>query len=75
MDWIEQIKDLPTAWQESIWLHDRLETLSVKESIILSAAVLKDPPQSGADVINHLLRLRDYEVCYPVQSESQLGES
>ena len=74
MDWYERLNSLPAAWQESIWIHDRLETLTAKESIILSAAVMRRPPESGADSINHLLSLPDYEVCSPAGSYAQLGQ-
>ena len=74
MDLYERLNGLPTTWQESIWIHDRLETLTAKESIILSAATIRRPPENGTDVINHLLSLSDYEVCSPAGSYTQLGQ-
>lgn len=74
MDWYERLNSLPARWQETIWIHDRLDTLTAKESIILSAAMLRHPPENGADAINHLLSLPDYEVCAPAGSYTQLGQ-
>lgn len=74
MDWYERLNSMPATWQESIWIHDRLGTLTAKESIILSAAMLRRPPESGADAINHLSSLSDYEVCSLAGGYTQLGQ-
>lgn len=69
----DELKRLPGTPQEIAWLDERLSTLSVKESIILSAALMKAPAQSAGDAINHLLSLSDHEVCAPTGSYKQLG--
>ncbi len=68
------ISRLPGTQQESEWLRERLETLSVKESVILTAALQNTPPQSKAETINHLFTLQKYDVCFPVDSYKQLAE-
>lgn len=40
----------------------------------LQAAVLAMKPEIAVDVVNSLLSLHDYEVCYPAGSYEQLGE-
>ncbi|MDD3778445.1 MAG: hypothetical protein PHU76_01765 [Synergistaceae bacterium] len=74
MNWHERVHSLPATRQESLWIHERLETLTVRESIILSAAMMRHPPESGADVINHMSSLPDYEVCSPAGGYTQLGQ-
>lgn len=68
-----ELKQLPGTPQEKGWLDERLSTLSVKETIILRAALMKAPAQSAGDAINHLLSLSDHEVCAPTGSYKQLG--
>jgi len=74
MDVIEQLRALPGTSQEEAWLRERMEALSVREGIVLDAAMLKEPPNCKADAINHLLSLSSYEVCFPAGSYRQLGE-
>lgn len=69
----EELMQLPGTPQEKIWLEERMETLSAKESIVLSAALMRSPAQSTAEAINHILTLEDYEVCSPAGSYAQLG--
>lgn len=45
----------------------------MKESIILSAAVMRQPPETMRDVIHCLASLEDYQVCFPAGSYAQLG--
>lgn len=73
MTTFDHINDLPMSSQESAWLHDRMETLSVRESVIFSAEMLRKPPKCGADIINHLIDLSDYKLCSPAGSYEQLG--
>ncbi len=68
------ISRLPGTQQEGEWLRERLETLSVKESVILTAALQNTPPQSKAETINHLFTLQKYDVCFPACSYKQLAE-
>lgn len=56
-----------------MWLRERMETLSVKESLILSAALMGKPACDARDVINIFQSLSDYEVCYPAGSYEALG--
>lgn len=69
----EDLKALPGTDRERSWLEERLTTLSEKEKTILSAAVLRQPPETMAETINHLLSLQDYEICFPANSYEQLG--
>lgn len=69
----EELTCLPGTGRERNWLEERLETLSEKEKTILSAALLRRPPETMAEAINHLLSLEDYEVCFPANSYEQLG--
>ena len=73
MNYIERLNTLPATAQEKAWLEERLATLSEKEALVLGAAMLRSPPKSAADAINHLLRLGDYEVCCPAGSYEELG--
>ena len=72
MDNAERIS-LPGKQEERNWIEKRLETLSAKESIILSAAVMRQPPETMRDVIHCLASLEDYQVCFPAGSYAQLG--
>lgn len=64
---------LPGTQEERNWVEKRLETLSMKESIIFSAAVMRQPPETMRDVVNCLASLEDYKVCFPAGSYAQLG--
>ena len=64
---------LPGEGREQHWIKSRLETLSVREGIILAAAVQKEPPESTDQAINTLQALDYYNVCYPAGSYEQLG--
>ena len=74
---MDDFKDLPAldgTLQEQAWLKERLETLSVREGYALSAALMREPPESAWDAAVHLQSLDDYEICYPAGSYEQLGE-
>lgn len=73
MDQFEEWKELPGTEAEKRWIRDRLETLSVKEGIALSAAGMRISPHTAAQAINHLLSLEDYEICSPAGSYRALG--
>lgn len=49
MDRFKNISALPGAPQERMWLEERLETLSVRESFVLTAILTRQPPDSAAD--------------------------
>lgn len=72
MNEFKELTALPGTDRERGWISERLETLSEKEKIILSAA-LHQPPETMAEAINHLLSLQDYEVCFPAYDYEQLG--
>ncbi len=72
MDHVEWVS-LPGTQEERRWIEKRLETLSGKESIILSAAVMRQPPKTMRDAIHHLASLEDYRICFPAGSYAQLG--
>ncbi len=74
MDMMEQLLALPGTPEEEAWLRERLETLSAREGIILTAALQKEPPGSRADAINHLFSLSEYNVISSVGNDRQLGE-
>lgn len=73
MNEFNELNTLPGTDRERGWISERLETLSEKEKIILSAATLRQPPKTMAEAINHLLSLQDYEICFPAHSYEQLG--
>lgn len=73
MDFAE-LKALPGSEPEYHWLERQLETLSVMESVVLSAAVMRQPPETLGDVVQHLHSLQDYGVCYPAGSYHELGK-
>jgi len=66
--------DFPQTPAENEWLKERLETLSAKESIILSAAIQRNPPENVVDAINLLASLQDYDIRFPVSSYEDLGK-
>ena len=70
----EAILRLPGTAAEKQWLTEHLEVLSVRERIILSAAMAREPPQDMAGAVNCLLSLDEYEVRGHVGSYEALGE-
>ncbi len=74
MDYQAEFSLLPGTPQEEEWLKERLETLSARETDILSAAFQRFPPESKADAINLLFTLDDHSLCYPASSYSGLGK-
>ena len=70
----EAILRLPGTAAEKQWLTEHLEVLSVRERIILSAAMAREPPQDMAGAVNCLLALDEYEVRGHVGSYEALGE-
>jgi len=73
-EYAESILPLPGTAEEKQWLAERLEVLSVRERIILSAATAREPPQDMAAAINCLLSLDEYEVRGHVGNYADLGE-
>lgn len=72
-EYAESLLKLPGTAEEKEWLEARLEMLSVKEGIVLAAAVERSPPTNMMDAVNHLLTLERYDVV-PAGSYEQLGE-
>ena len=70
----ESILCLPGTAEEKSWLAGHMEALSVRERIILSAAMAREPPLNMAEVVNCLLSLDEYEVRGRVNSYADLGE-
>jgi len=68
------LTELPGTPQEREWMRERFDTLSVKESIILAAALDGAPPDTAADAIYQLLALPDYKICGYAGDYKQLGE-
>jgi len=71
---IDALLRLNGTQREQDWLRENLETLSVREGIILTTALQRHPPTSMAEVINHMLTLDEYEVRYRAGNYEQLGE-
>lgn len=73
-EYAESMLHLPGTAEEKQWLAERLEVLSVRERIILSAAMAREPPQDMAAAVNCLLSLDEYEVRGHVGNYADLGE-
>jgi hypothetical protein len=73
MNPFDALNRLPATPQETAWLQARMETLSVRESLILGAALMGNPAYDARDVINIFQSMPDYEVCYPAGSYEALG--
>lgn len=63
MEAFNHLLELPGTAQERAWLEERLETLSVREGILLAAVSARRPPEHAADAINSLQDLDGCEVC------------
>lgn len=68
------LKSMPQTELERRWIGDRLSELSVKELLQLSAATMRTDPKNGTDIVNCLLAMHDYNVCWPAGSYEALGE-
>lgn len=68
----DHLPDLPGTSQEQAWLRERLETLSVRESYVLTAVSMGHPPETAANAINCILGLPDGGI-YPADSYEALG--
>ena len=71
----DYLTTLPGEDRERRWLQERLETLSVREGIVLSAAVLRTAPEDMAQAVNCLQSLDDYDVRLDAGSYAALGEA
>lgn len=67
------IKELSGTQAERLWIEERLGTLSVKESAVLSAAIMRQPPETMRDAVHCLISLENHDVCFPAGNYAQLG--
>ena len=65
---------LPHTDAERDWLRERLELLSVMESIAFAAALSRTQPESARDAVNVLLDSQYYELFCPAPSYDALGK-
>ena len=75
MNDFDYLLTLPGEDRERHWLQKRLETLSVRERIVLAAAAQFEPPEDMAQAINHLQLLDCYTVRLDAGSYVALGET
>lgn len=74
MEEFDTLKKFPGTPQETAWLLARMKTLSVKESLIFTSALMRNPACDARDIINIFQSMPDYEVCYPAESYEALGQ-
>ncbi len=72
--WKQELLQLPGRQDEIEWVKYRLGVMSVKEKIVLSAALQRQPPETMTDTINHILSIPYYDVCAEAGSYAALGE-
>lgn len=72
MNDFKELLDLPGPAQYQAYLKERLETLSVRENYVLSAALMRRPPQDAEAAADCLNSLEGYDVC-PASSYEELG--
>ena len=65
---------LPHTDTEQKWLREKLETLSPKESAVLTALLSWKEPKTAADAVNLLLNVSRCDVYFPVSDYADLGE-
>jgi len=71
-DTLRDIHHITSA--ESMWLNQRLDELTAKESILLRGAIAANPHDCGNEAIELLAHLPEFELCYPADNPRQLGE-
>ena len=69
-----ELLSFPHTDAEGKWLRERLETLSVKESAVLTALLSWKEPKTAADAVNLLLNVSRCAVYSPVSNCADLGE-
>ena len=72
---MSEFDHIPGEEREQRWLQERLATLSVRESVALTAAVLRIQPQNAVDAINCLQALDHYTVRLNAGNYEALGHS
>ena len=55
---MSEFDHLPGEEREQHWLQERLATLSARESVALTAATLRSPPQNAVDAIKEFYIFR-----------------
>lgn len=75
MNDFDYLARLPGEEREQTWIRERLETLSVREGIILAAAALRTEPETAVEAINCFQSLDWYEVRVGVGSYEALGSA
>lgn len=71
---LKELCTLPGSAEERKWLLERLETLSVKESLLLTAAQMQQPAGDLTEVIGLICSLPDYTLVTPAGSYEELGK-
>ena len=72
---MSEFDHIPGEEREQRWLQERLATLSVRESVALTAAVLRIQPQNAVDAINCLQSLEHYRVHINTGNYEALGHA
>ena len=75
MSEFDDLLQLSVEEQEQRWLRERLETLSVREGVALTAAMLRTQPQNAVDAINLLQSLDHYTVHINAGNYEALGHA
>lgn len=74
LDDLSDLCALPGTPEETEWLRERLETLTAKESFILTAVQMRQPAASAADAVRQLCSLPDHTLICPAVSYEDLGK-
>lgn len=64
----------PLPTEEREWIYTRTAELSAKEKLQYKAALQECDPEESVGLVNLLLSLDRYEICYPACNNKQLGE-
>lgn len=72
MDNFKELSALPGPAQYQAWVKERLETLSVREGYILTAALMRAPPRDAEEAVDCFNVLEDYDV-FLAGSYEELG--
>lgn len=70
----QYIASLEGTPEEQAWLRERLETLSVRESYALAAAIEKEPPQNTRKAVERLCFLESFTILFPAGNYEELGK-
>ena len=70
----KELRALPGSEEKRRWLRNRMETLFMKESLLLTAAQTRQPAGDLAEVIGRIYSLPDYTLVAPARSYEDLGK-